>query len=152
MNRHTTNALLSFIAFIQGCDFQATNTQLPIVNSPPAEDTQSIFDNQEIGRDIPDANHDGACANTQERYKALVNEVKPGMSKGQVEAILGTADESNEQDMGDLNPQKAGQILDICTWQGDTESQSSIILSFVNGRLQDGGTPGYDIRKGFLSR
>ena len=88
----------------------------------------------------------------EERYKSLVNRVKPGMSKEQVEAILGMADESDEKDMGELNPQKAGQMLDICTWHGDTESQSSIILSFVNGRLQDGGTPGYDIRKGFSSQ
>lgn len=88
----------------------------------------------------------------EERYTSLVNQVKPGMSKNQVEALIGMANESDEKDMGQLNPQKAGQTLDICTWHGDTESQSSIILSFVNGRLQDGGTPGYDIRKGFSSQ
>ena len=89
--------------------------------------------------------------NTEDRFLALVNQVRPGMSKQRVEAILGVADESDEQDMGDLNPQKAGQSLDISKWHGDTEAQSSIVLSFVNGQLQDGGTPGYDIRKGFTS-
>ena len=99
-----------------------------------------------------DGLNDADLMDMEERYKSLVNRVKPGMSKEQVEAILGMADESDEKDMGELNPQKAGQMLDICTWHGDTESQSSIILSFVNGRLQDGGTPGYDIRKGFSSQ
>jgi hypothetical protein len=107
---------------------------------------------QEIASPNNESLSDADLMDMEERFKALVNRVKPGMSKEQVEAILGLADESDEKDMGDLNPQKAGQMLDICTWHGETESQSSIVLSFVNGRLQDGGTPGYDIRKGFSSK
>ena len=88
----------------------------------------------------------------EERYKALVNRIRPGMTTKQVEAILGTPDDTDEKDLGELNPQKAGQTLEIWTWKGETESQSSILLSFVNGKLQDGGTSGYDIRKGFKSK
>jgi hypothetical protein len=88
----------------------------------------------------------------EQRYKALVNRIRPGMTTDQVEAILGTPDDTEEKDLGELNPQKAGQTLEIWTWKGDTEDQPSILLSFVNGKLQDGGTPGYDIRKGFKSK
>ena len=112
--------------------------------------------NDTIRQEIASLNNesltDADLMDMEERFKALVFRVKPGMSKEQVEAIIGMADESDDKDMGDLNPQKAGQMLDICTWHGETESQSSIVLSFVNGRLQDGGTPGYDIRKGFSSK
>ncbi len=88
----------------------------------------------------------------EQRYKALVSRIRPGMKTDQVEAILGTPDDTEEKDLGDFNPQKAGQTLEIWTWRGDTEDQPSILLSFVNGKLQDGGTPGYDIRKGFKSK
>jgi len=98
--------------------------------------------------DAPDAE----LMDMEERYKALVNRIRPGMTTKQVEAILGTPDDSDEKDLGELNPQKAGQTLEIQMWKGESESQSSIVLSFVNGKLQDGGTPGYDIRKGFKSK
>ena len=89
----------------------------------------------------------------EQRYKALVNRIRPGMTREQVENILGPADEEKENDLGEFNPEKAGQILTILTWQGDEDSNSpSIILSFVNEKLQDGGTPGYDIHKGFKSK
>jgi len=86
---------------------------------------------------------------TEHRYDALVNRIRPGMTTGQVEAILGTPDESEEKDLGELNPQKAGQTLEIWKWTDPKDNKKFIMLSFVNGKLQEGGTPGYDIRKGF---
>ena len=159
MNRLPMTAILLLLCVLQGCG-PATVTDLPspIANAEPSGDSLSFFESREDKTAEFKGDRDGVEANDadlmdmEERYKALVNRVKPGMSKEQVEAILGMADESDEKDMGELNPQKAGQILDICAWHGDRESQSSIILSFVNGRLQDGGTPGYDIRKGFSSQ
>lgn len=159
MNRPTMTALLLLIGLLQGCGPATTaNLPPPIANVKRAKDNTANANGWENNkadfkgdRDDMEAN-DADLMDMEERFKALVNRVKPGMSKEQVEAILGMADESDEKDMGELNPQKAGEILDICTWHGDTGSQSSIILSFVNGRLQDGGTPGYDIRKGFSSQ
>lgn len=159
MNRPPMTAILLLLCALQGCG-PATVTDLPSpsANAEPSGDSPSFFEGRENNKAEFKGDRDGMEANDadlldmEERYKALVNRVKPGMSKEQVEAILGMADESDERDMGELNPQKAGQILDICTWHGDTESQRSIILSFVNGRLQDGGPPGYDIRKGFSSQ
>ncbi len=159
MNRPHTTGLLFLIGLLQGCGPQAaTVPNLPVADSQPSEDKPSFFEGRENhqaefkgDRDVTE-DADADLKDMEERYKSLVNRVKPGMSKEQVEAILGMADESDEKDMGKLNPQKTGQMLDICTWHGDTESQGSIILSFVNGRLQDGGTPGYDIRKGFSSQ
>lgn len=88
----------------------------------------------------------------QERYKALVERIKPGMSTNQVKSILGVPDKTEAKDLGKLNPQKAGQTLEIWTWRDKSDSKSFIMLSFVNGSLEDGGTPGYDIRKGFKSK
>ena len=85
----------------------------------------------------------------EEKYKALVHRVQRGMTRDQVESVLGLPDEDKTNDLGKFNPQKAGQILTILTWKGDSDGKPSIILSFVNDRLQDGGTPGYDIGKGF---
>lgn len=159
MNRPQTTALVLLIALLHGCGSPTTtNPQLPVADSQPSEDSPSFFEDREIKQEEFKGDRglaekaDADLMDMEERYKSLVNRVQPGMSKEQVEAILGMADESDEKDMGELNPQKAGQILDICAWHGDTESQSSIILSFVNGRLQDSGTPGYDIRKGFSSQ
>jgi hypothetical protein len=156
---HGRMFLVLLIALLQGCGSQtATNPPSPIANADESGESPSFFEGREIkqkdfkgDRDVAEKAHVDLM-DMKERFKALVNRVKPGMSKEQVEALLGMADESDEKDMGELNPQKAGQILDICAWHGDTESQSSIILSFVNGRLEDGGTPGYDIRKGFSSQ
>jgi len=159
MNPPQMTALLLLICLLQGCGpATTTNPPSPIANAEPVGDSPTFFEGLEsnqaesIGGGVGMEENDVNLLDKNERYKALVNRVKPGMSKEQVEAILGMADESDEKDMGDLNPQKAGQILDISTWHEDTGSQSSIILSFINGRLQDGGTPGYDIRKGFLSQ
>ena len=84
----------------------------------------------------------------EQRYEALVSKIRPGMTTAQVAAVLGQPNDKKRQDLGDLNPTKRGQILEIWTW----ETKATIMLSFVNGTLQDGGTPGYDIRKGFKSK
>lgn len=88
----------------------------------------------------------------EQRYKILVNRIRPGMTKDQVEVTLGTPDETDEKDLGDFNPQKAGEMQEIWTWRDIEDEKKFIMLSFVNGKLQDGGTPGYDIRKGFKSK
>jgi len=85
----------------------------------------------------------------KEKYKALVNQIRVGMNRSQVENILGLPDEETEKDLGEFNPQKAGQILAILTWNGDGAANPAIILGFINNRLTQGGTPGYDISKGF---
>ena len=85
----------------------------------------------------------------KEKYKALVNRIRVGMNRSQVENILGLPDEETENDLGEFNPQKAGQILAILTWNGDGAANPAIILGFINNRLTQGGTPGYDISKGF---
>lgn len=85
----------------------------------------------------------------KEKYKALVNQIRVGMNRSQVEIILGLPDEETEKDLGEFNPQKAGQILEILTWNGDGAANPAIILGFINNRLTQGGTPGYDISKGF---
>jgi hypothetical protein len=85
----------------------------------------------------------------KEKYKALVNQIRVGMNRSQVENILGLPDEETENDLGKFNPQKAGQILAILTWNGDGAANPAIILGFINNRLTQGGTPGYDISKGF---
>jgi len=89
------------------------------------------------------------ASDMEEKYKALVYQVERGMTRKQVENVLGIPDEDKTNDLGKFNPQKAGQILTILTWKGDGGAKPSIILSFVNDRLQDGGTPGFDNGKGF---
>lgn len=92
---------------------------------------------------------DFSGSDLKEKYKALVNQIRVGMNRSQVEKILGLPDEESEKDLGEFNPQKAGQILEILTWNGDAAANPSIILGFINNRLTQGGTPGYDISKGF---
>jgi hypothetical protein len=93
-----------------------------------------------------------SSAGMEERFKALVYRIHLEMTTEQVEEILGAPDEIEKKDLGDFDPEKSGKTHEILTWKGATESDSSIILSFVNHRLQDGGTTGYDIRKGFISK
>lgn len=83
------------------------------------------------------------------KYKALVSKIQVGMSRDQVENVLGLPDDETENDLGEFNPLKSGQILTILTWNGDAPEKPSIILGFINNRLTQGGTPGYDIVKGF---
>ncbi|MFM8572464.1 MAG: hypothetical protein ACKOAU_12775 [Pirellula sp.] len=87
--------------------------------------------------------------NMDAKFEALVFKVKVGMNRQQVEGILGPPDKVNQQDLGKLNPQKAGQTLNILTWG---KEDGSIILGFTNGILTGGGTPGYDIEKGFQGK
>jgi hypothetical protein len=94
---------------------------------------------------------DHGSTRMEQLYKALVFRIKPGMSKGEVEAALGSPDQKEQKDLGKFNPQKAGQSLEIWTWKDKADPKRFIMLSFVNGNLEDGGTPGYDIRKGFKS-
>jgi hypothetical protein len=96
-----------------------------------------------LGLESADAPEQDAEMNA--KYEALVMRVRPGITRKQVEGILGKSDEEKANDLGQFNPQKAGQMLTILTWKG----KPSIILSFINDRLSDGGTPGYDINKGF---
>jgi hypothetical protein len=98
--------------------------------------------NSSIDTDFP-------FSDLKEKYKALVNRIRVGMNRSQVESILGLPDEETENDLGEFNPQKAGQILAILTWNGDGAANPAIILGFINNRLTQGGTPGYDISKGF---
>lgn len=84
----------------------------------------------------------------EEKLEALVNRVRPGMTSGQVTSILGQPDAKERKDLGDFNPAKRGQILEIWTWKTDP----IIMLSFVDGSLRDGGTPGYDVQKGFTPK
>ena len=149
---------LLFAALLVGCGSKSTNVAeqgkndsgKPAVALAPAPAVDNKAKST-IARKGNSSN-DPDLMDMEERYKALVNRIKPGMTKKQVEAILGTPDEEDEKDLGELNPAKAGQTLEIWTWRDIEDSKNFIILSFVNGRLQDGGTPGYDIRKGFKSK
>lgn len=98
------------------------------------------------------AGTDPDLMDTEQRFKALVGRIRPGMTTAQVAAVLGTPDETDEKDLGEFNPQKQGQILEIWKWTDSEDEKKFIMLSFVDGKLRDGGTPGYDIRKGFKSK
>jgi hypothetical protein len=84
--------------------------------------------------------------NMEKKFESLVFKIKMGMHRQQVESILGKPDKTKQDDLGEFNPQKTGQTLDILTWGDDKEF---IILAFTNGILTGGGTTGYDIEKGF---
>jgi len=84
--------------------------------------------------------------NMEAKFEALVFKVKMGMNRQQVESILGSPDKTRQDDLGKFNPQKAGQTLEMLTWGDEKEF---IILAFTNGILTGGGTPGYDVEKGF---
>lgn len=87
-------------------------------------------------------------AKAEQQYESLVLRVKPGMTIGQVNSILGPPNETEIVDIGKFNPTKAGVILTIETWN---DADPAIVLGFENGALFNGGTPGYDIHKGFIS-
>jgi len=70
-----------------------------------------------------------------QRLTAL-RKIRAGMTIEQVEGIIGIADETDEKDLGELNPAKAGQTLSTLTWRGD-EDGDAIIIGFVNERLKD---------------
>ncbi len=83
------------------------------------------------------------------KYEALVYRIQPGMTQQHVEDCLGPADETKHTDIGRINPQKTGQTLTMLTWR---DGERFITLGFMNGVLTSGGTPGYDIEKGFHSK
>lgn len=85
----------------------------------------------------------------EDRYQVLVEKIRPGMSPTQVAGVLGQPDEKKANGLGEFNPQKRGQRLEIWTWREDAAPDNLIMLSFVDGVLSEGGTSGYDIRKGF---
>lgn len=70
-----------------------------------------------------------------DRLTAL-RKIRVGMNIEQVEGIIGLADETDDKDLGELNPDKAGQTLSTLTWRGD-EDGDFIMIGFVNDRLKD---------------
>ena len=95
----------------------------------------------------------GPASSDEERGNVLVHRIRPGMTRDQVEELLGLADEEKEDDLGEFNPEKSGQILTILTWNANEGSDfPSIKLGFINDRLKDGGTPGFDINRGLKSK
>lgn len=70
-----------------------------------------------------------------QRLTAL-RKIRVGMTVEQVEGIIGLADETDDKDLGELNPDKAGQTLSTLTWRGD-EDGDFIMIGFVNERLKD---------------
>jgi len=122
-------------------DDKKENQKLSQVNKWKSPFATPSFDSS-IETDFPGSD-------LKEKYKALVNQIRVGMYRSQVENILGLPDEETENDLGKFNPQKAGQILAILKWNGDGAANPAIALGFINNRLTEGGTPGYDISKGF---
>ena len=102
------------------------------------------------GQKPADATHssgsdfDGKCL-------TLASKVRPGMSFSQVTALLGQPDETDSQDLGELNAFKAGITLTIAKWFSPSGDNSTIVLGFENSRLKDGGTGGYSIVSGLHS-
>ena len=64
------------------------------------------------------------------------------MSIQQVVSMLGRPDRTSVEDLGDLNPAKEGQKLTLLTWDSPQSEQHTILLSFIDNRLADGGTVG----------
>jgi len=129
-------ALGFFMVFLAFCFVAPEKMERNGANNEPNKETavtESITNNQN-------------SRNMEAKYEALVVKVKMGMHRQQVESILGTPDKTKQDDLGEFNPQKAGQTLDILTW-GD--EKDFIILGFTNGILTSGGTRGYDIEEGF---
>ena len=81
-------------------------------------------------------------ASHEEKLARMALQLKPGMTMGQVVSLLGQPDETSAEDLGDLNPAKRGQQLTIARWHSPTNEASTIVLSFVNGRVSDGGAVG----------
>ncbi len=101
--------------------------------------------------------NDADLLDFEERCKVLTTRIKLGMSKGQVEAILGFPDDEDEKDLGDFNPAKAGQILETWTWRDDLNANKFIMVGFVNGALTDAETNalgqfGWNITKGYRTK
>jgi hypothetical protein len=88
-----------------------------------------------------------------DKMRDLIFKVKKGMTKAEVKKILGAPVEQKETDLGKFNPAKAGIFQDIWTWRGTVNGKEAfIMLSFLNGKLDDGGTPGFEIGKSFRGK
>lgn len=87
----------------------------------------------------------------ESRLESLLSQIRRGMSYSQVVGILGQPDDTSMEDLGDLNEFKKGQILTIAKWVSPDDERSTILLSFVNDRLTEGGTEGFGVGKGFRS-
>jgi hypothetical protein len=77
-----------------------------------------------------------------EKLACMALQVRPGMSIQQVVSMLGRPDRTSVEDLGDLNPAKEGQKLTLLTWDSPQSEQHTILLSFIDNRLADGGTVG----------
>jgi hypothetical protein len=102
-------------------------------------------------------NNDAELLDFDERVKILVSRIRLKMTKKQVETLIGTPDDENEQDLGELNPAKAGQTLETCTWRDELDSKKVIVIGFVNGSLIDAETNGtgqfgWNIEKGYRTK
>jgi len=87
----------------------------------------------------------------QSRLESLLSRIRRGMSYSEVVGIVGQPDDTSMEDLGDLNEFKKGQILTIAKWVSPDDERSTILLSFVNDRLTEGGTEGFGVGKGFRS-
>jgi hypothetical protein len=76
------------------------------------------------------------------KFKALVNQVRPGMSSANVAGILG---QPTKVELIEFN----GKKVEIWEWKGRDTSNSFIMLNMENGVVTKGGTLGYDIKTGF---
>lgn len=88
-------------------------------------------------------------------FQILVTQINPGMSTQSVVSLLGEPTTREKVDfstfMGTGPP--TAPAMEIMTWKyGVPADNCFIMLSFTSGRLKDGGTPGYDIHKGFTTR
>ena len=85
-------------------------------------------------------------AEMEKLFEALLTKnVKPGMTANQVKAILG---EPHEITRNVPNTQN----FEIWKWRQKGGDDNFIMLGFENGVLVSGGSPGYDIEKGFRLR
>ena len=81
---------------------------------------------------------------TPDRVRALMN-VQPGMSGDTVRSLLGSPDEITP-----MNNPVDSRHIEIWTWSVPG-STTTIKLALSDGAVTNGGTPGYEIGKGFQS-
>jgi len=82
--------------------------------------------------------NDADLLDWNERLTAL-RKIQPGMSIEQVEKIIGSADETDDDNDPSGVLAQRGQTLTIATWRGDDPSDDGdfIKIGFINGRLKD---------------
>jgi len=74
-------------------------------------------------------------------------QVRPGMSEQSVKAILGDPHEVDEKMVKGVSG-LGSPSRSLLTWTYNPNSDKYIVLLFEHGRLQDGGSGGYNIKKG----